>query len=60
MKHLPDVDIHDEILEIRHYLASEVAAGKCLGRRLAAARLVHLEAEMVRRYEVEMWGAERG
>ena len=59
MRHLPDVDIHDEIVEIRTYLASEVAAGNCLGRKLAEAHLETLEGEMVRRYEVEMWGAQK-
>lgn len=59
MRHLPDVDIHDEIVEIRTYLSTTLPVGDCLGRRLAAARLVCLEGEMVRRYEVEMWGAEK-
>lgn len=59
MRHLPDVDIHDEILEIRAYLANLPTPGNNLGRRMAVARLVHREAEMIRRYEVEMWGVDR-
>lgn len=56
MKHLPDEEIHDEIVETREMLAHRLPSGDCLGRRMAQARLSLLEAEMVRRYEVEMWG----
>lgn len=59
MRHLDDGDLNDEIGEIRTYLAERLPAGDCLGRRMASARLVALEDEMVRRYEVEMWGAEK-
>ena len=59
MRHLPDADIHDEIVEVRTYLAERLPAGDCLGRRVANARLAALEDEMVRRYEVELWGASK-
>ena len=59
MQHLTDADLNDEIREIRDHLASVIPAGDCLGRRVARARLGALEDEMVRRYEIEMWGTER-
>lgn len=59
MRHLDDGDLADEISEIRTYLAERLPAGDHLGRRMATVRLVALEDEMVRRYEAEVFGAER-
>lgn len=57
---MSDAELSDEIREVRDILAVRLPAGSCLGRRIAIAHLEHLEAEMVRRYEVEMWGCDRG
>jgi len=55
VKHLTDADLHDEIVAMRLTI-DEMPPERTLGRRLATTRLRQLEAEMVRRYEVEMWG----
>lgn len=57
-KPITDADLTDEIREIRDRL--DALPGNGLGRRVAVAHLEHLEAEMVRRYETELWGCDRG
>ena len=55
MKRLTDDALHDEIVATRRELDA-MPPERTLGRRTASAHLWRLEMEMVRRYEVEMWG----
>ena len=55
MKRLTDADLHDEIVAVRLRI-DDMPPERTLGRRVATTRLRQLEMEMVRRYEVEMWG----
>lgn len=59
-KPMTDVELSAEIREIRDLLAVRLPADDCLGRRVARAHLAELEDQMVRRYEVELWGCDRG